>query len=100
LIYESQLHNSDFNTILKASRERDRVLQYSSVGVHKDDLKLLLSGYPIKRQGSQGQQKTFLLALKLAQYDFLKEVNKVKPLILLEYLIVPDKAVEVFPVIL
>jgi DNA replication and repair protein RecF len=44
----------------------------------------MLSEYPIKKQGSQGQQKTFLLALKLAQYDFLKEVNKVKPLILLD----------------
>ena len=84
LIYDSQLHGNEFDAILKAAREKDRLLQYSTVGIHKDDLKLMLSGYPIKRQGSQGQQKTFLLALKLAQYDFLKKVNKVKPLILLD----------------
>ena len=84
LIYESQLKNNDFALILKNAREKDRIMQYSTVGVHKDDLKLMLSGYPIKKQGSQGQQKTFLLALKLAQYDFLKKVNKVKPIILLD----------------
>ena len=84
LLFDSQLKGADFGVILREAREKDRHLQYSSVGIHKDDLKLMLSGFPIKRQGSQGQQKTFLLALKLAQYDFLKKVNKVKPLILLD----------------
>jgi DNA replication and repair protein RecF len=84
LIYDSQLIGSDFSAALREAMEKDRALQYTSVGVHKDDLKLELSGYPIKKQGSQGQQKTFLLALKMAQYDFLKEVSNVKPLILLD----------------
>jgi len=84
LNYDSQLIEKDFALLLKDAREKDRVLQYTSKGVHKDDLKLMLSGYPIKKQGSQGQQKTFLLALKLAQYDFLKEINEVKPIILLD----------------
>jgi len=84
LIYDSQLHDRDFRELLQSSREKDRILQYSTAGVHKDDLKLMLRGYPIKKQGSQGQQKTFLLALKFAQYDFLKQVSDVKPLILLD----------------
>jgi DNA replication and repair protein RecF len=84
LNYGSQLIEKDFALLLKDAREKDRVLQYTSKGVHKDDLKLMLSGYPIKKQGSQGQQKTFLLALKFAQYDFLKEINEVKPIILLD----------------
>jgi len=84
LLYDSQLKDNDFGHRLKEAREKDRILQYTTVGVHKDDLKLMLSEYPIKKQGSQGQQKTYLLALKLAQYDFLKKINKVKPLILLD----------------
>lgn len=84
LKYDSQLFGEDFRSRLDNAREKDRMLQHTTVGVHKDDLKLMLSGYPIKRQGSQGQQKTFLLALKLAQYDFLKKVSQVKPLILLD----------------
>lgn len=84
LNYESQLSGSDFGSILKNVREKDRIMQFSTAGVHKDDLKMMLSGYPIKKQGSQGQQKTYLLALKLAQYDFIKKVNNVKPLILLD----------------
>lgn len=84
LSYESQGNESNWYEALLANREKDRILQYSSVGIHRDDLKLELKGFPIKRQGSQGQQKTFLLALKLAQYDFLKKVSTYKPLILLD----------------
>ena len=59
--------------------EKDKILQFSSVGIHKDDLNLLISGMPIKKFGSQGQQKTFLIALKLAQFDFIKEKSGMKP---------------------
>ncbi len=84
LSYHTQGDQGDWYEQIKAAREKDRLLQYSTVGIHKDDLKLTLKGFPIKRQGSQGQQKTFLLALKLAQYDFLKKISKLKPLILLD----------------
>lgn len=84
LRYQTQGDQADWYELIKKNREKDRILQYSTVGIHKDDLKLNIKGFPIKRQGSQGQQKTFLLALKLAQYDFLKKISKIKPLILLD----------------
>jgi len=84
LSYNSQGDQGSWYDQLVMHREKDRMLQFSTVGIHKDDLKLSLKGYPIKKQGSQGQQKTFLLALKLAQYDFLKKVSKIKPVILLD----------------
>ena len=57
---------------LRPSINKDRMLQYTSVGIHKDDLDFSIKGYPIKKFGSQGQQKSFLIALKLAQFDFIK----------------------------
>lgn len=84
LRYQSQGDKQDWYDQLLANRDKDRLLQYTTVGTHKDDLVLTLKGFPIKRQGSQGQQKTYLLALKLAQYDFLKKVSQIKPLILLD----------------
>jgi DNA replication and repair protein RecF len=70
--------------LMKDSREKDKQLQFTSVGIHRDDLILELSGYPMKQQGSQGQQKTYLVALKMAQYDFLKKISNVRPIILLD----------------
>ncbi len=64
--------------------ERDRVLQYTSVGTHKDDLSFEIDGYPVKKFGSQGQQKSYLIALKLAQFDFIKKQSNVKPILLLD----------------
>ncbi|PCI35641.1 MAG: DNA replication and repair protein RecF [Flavobacteriaceae bacterium] len=84
LRYKSQLQEADFMDLLDASLERDRVLQYTSVGVHKDDLVFEIDGFPVKKFGSQGQQKSFLVALKLAQFDFIKEQSKVKPILLLD----------------
>jgi len=84
LSFQTQGNKGDWYEQIKANREKDRILQYSTVGIHRDDLKLSLKGFPIKRQGSQGQQKTFLIALKLAQYDFLKQISEIKPLILLD----------------
>ena len=72
------------NELLSQNLERDKVLQYTSIGLHKDDLDFEITEVPIKKFGSQGQQKTFLIALKLAQFDFIKKVAKVNPIVLLD----------------
>ncbi len=82
--YDSALHNQDFKTLLQESLQKDRVLQYTSKGIHRDDLMLTMLDYPLKKVGSQGQQKTFLIALKLAQFDFLKKQSGYTPLLLLD----------------
>ena len=60
------------------------MLQYTSVGIHKDDLDFSIKDYPVKKFGSQGQQKSFLIALKLAQFDFIKIQSGVTPILLLD----------------
>ena len=70
--------------LLYQNLERDKVLQYTSVGIHKDDLDFEITEVPIKKFGSQGQQKSFLIALKLAQFDFLKKITHVNPIVLLD----------------
>ncbi len=82
--YQSQLHEQPMLEVLKSFLERDRVNQYSGGGIHKDDLSLKIDDRKVKKYGSQGQQKSFLIALKLAQYDFLKSQQGVKPLLLLD----------------
>jgi DNA replication and repair protein RecF len=84
LIYHSQHEKQDIRERMTATRERDRILGYSTQGIHKDDLEMLLDGYPIKRVGSQGQNKSYLISLKLAQFDFLKRTHKLSPLLLLD----------------
>jgi len=84
LIYKSQVSDCTILDLLEKNIERDRVLQYTSVGVHKDDLLLQIDGYPVKKFGSQGQKKSYLVALKLAQFDFIKEKIHVKPILLLD----------------
>lgn len=84
LVYESQLFYDDFKNLLEKSIDKDRAIQHTSVGIHKDDLILKLNGYPIKRVGSQGQQKTYLVALKLAQFDFISQHTQTKPILLLD----------------
>ena len=84
LVYRSHLSSSDLGSLLKENLKRDRTLQYTSVGIHKDDLLFEMEGYPIKKYGSQGQQKSFLIALKLAQFDFLKAQSKISPILLLD----------------
>jgi DNA replication and repair protein RecF len=84
VVYQSHLETNDFRKILRENLPKDRVLQYTSQGIHKDDLQLTLDGYPIKRIGSQGQQKTLMVALKLAQFDFIRENNGQIPLLLLD----------------
>jgi DNA replication and repair protein RecF len=84
LVYESHLFENDLNTLLKASINKDKALHYTSVGIHKDDLSFNIENHPIKKFGSQGQQKSFLIALKLAQFDFIKAQSGVNPILLLD----------------
>jgi DNA replication and repair protein RecF len=84
VVYESHLHKGNFRNVLNAALEKDRLLQFTTTGIHKDDLLLNIGEYPVKRFASQGQQKSFLIALKLAQFDFMKEIKKQKPILLLD----------------
>ena len=84
LVYESQLLQDDFTQLLKKSIEKDRALERTTAGIHKDDLLFAIHGMPMKKFGSQGQQKSFLIALKLAQYSFLNQRNGFKPILLLD----------------
>lgn len=84
LYYVSQLETQDLFDTLVASRERDRVLGYTSAGIHKDELEMTLNESLIRRVGSQGQNKTYLIALKLAQFVFLSKKGRTTPILLLD----------------
>lgn len=84
LVYQSDLFTDDLKSLLEQNITRDRALQYTSVGVHKDDLSFEIENYPIKKFGSQGQQKSFLIALKLAQFEFVKKQSGEKPILLFD----------------
>ncbi len=84
LNYSSHLQTNDLTLKLRGSRQRDSILGYTTVGIHKDDLDMELDGYPIKRVGSQGQNKSYLIALKLAQFIFLKKAGNATPILLLD----------------
>lgn len=84
LHYNSELHDADMETLLKQNQRRDRALERTSGGVHRDDLEFLIGGHPLKRFASQGQQKSFLFALKFAQYLFLREHLGMNPLLMLD----------------
>lgn len=84
LRYESQLADQPLIELLQQNLQKDRMSQYTNFGIHKDDLVFEISGHPIKKFGSQGQQKSFLIALKLAQFDFLKAHSRVNPILLLD----------------
>ncbi len=84
LSYKSQHDEHDIKARMNATRDRDRMLGYSTQGIHKDELEMLLDNFPIKRVGSQGQNKTYLISLKLAQFNFLKRTHQLSPLLLLD----------------
>lgn len=84
LHYENSLEDREFKTALITSLARDRALHYTTVGPHKDDLEFKINGYDLKKFASQGQQKSYLLALKLAQFEFIKIHKNTKPLLLLD----------------
>lgn len=84
IIYQSDLLINNFSALLQQSIHNDRAAQRTTKGIHKDELEFTIAGYPIKKMGSQGQQKSFIIALKLAQYEFLKQQTSLKPLLLLD----------------
>ncbi len=85
LNYLSHCQRGPLLEVIQRDRMKDRAVGYSLHGVHRDDLEILLNGHPMRREGSQGQQKTFVIALKLAQFAFLKEANShTMPLLLLD----------------
>ncbi|AUC84493.1 DNA replication and repair protein RecF [Polaribacter sp. ALD11] len=84
LLYKSQLLDFSMKDLLQKSLEKDKILQYTSSGIHKDDLSFDIGEYPIKKFGSQGQQKSYLIALKFAQFEFIKQQNEVVPILLLD----------------
>jgi len=82
--YESDLHTRDFAVALKEEINRDLAAERTTIGLHKDDIQFEINGYPLKRFGSQGQSKSFIVALKLAQYRFLSETLDTLPILLLD----------------
>ena len=84
LVYESQLNQAPLEELLRSHLDRDRLLQFTTQGVHKDDLGMEIEGHPIKKFGSQGQQKSFLIALKFAQFQFMKAQVSGTPILLLD----------------
>lgn len=84
ITYESDLNEHPFDRLLETKLQADMAAQRTTKGVHKDDLAFTIGGYPVKKFGSQGQQKSFIIALKLAQYEYLKTRTGIKPLLLLD----------------
>ncbi|GAB4311810.1 MAG: DNA replication and repair protein RecF [Bacteroidales bacterium] len=84
MLYESQLSEKPLNTLLAESIERDRAVRYTTCGIHKDDLVMLINGYPVKKFGSQGQQKSYVIAIRLAQFDLIRQIKGYNPLLLLD----------------
>lgn len=84
LSYDSRLSETDLLQLLNNNLEKDKALQYTSVGIHKDDLIFEIEGHPIKKFGSQGQQKSFLIALKFAQFYLIKDRAGTTPILLLD----------------
>ena len=82
--YDSELSKAGLDQILSASFEKDRILKYTSAGVQRDDFIFTMNGHPIRRYGSQGQQKSFLVSLKFAQYEIMKKNYGFAPILLLD----------------
>lgn len=82
--YTSHLNEGSFAERLERVIERDRILEHTTVGIHKDDLEFLIDGHSLKKYASQGQQKSFLIALKLGQFDFIKSIKNTTPILLLD----------------
>lgn len=84
LSYLSHLNDDNLQHILDDNRERDFLLGYTSHGVHRDDIELQLNGHSMRKTGSQGQCKTYTIALRLAQFEFLKNNTTTTPILLLD----------------
>lgn len=84
ITYRSQLNEFEWATLLGERREKDRILQRTTGGIHRDDLIFTQGGYPLRREASQGQLKTFVLSVKLAQYELLQQQTQRPPILLLD----------------
>ncbi|MFK8101413.1 MAG: DNA replication/repair protein RecF [Saprospiraceae bacterium] len=82
--YQSKLTETDFKDLLEESAEKDRILQRTTTGIHKDDLRFRINDFALKQFASQGQMKSFVLALKLAQYELMQKQKNVQPILLLD----------------
>ncbi len=82
--YRSQLSEDSLRNLLQESRQKDLILQRSSTGIHKDDLLFKIESFPLKKFASQGQLKSYILALKLAQYELVKKEKTCSPILLLD----------------
>lgn len=84
ITYSSHLNEAGFEHVLANALQKDRFVEYTSAGTHKDNLIFTINGYPVKKYASQGQQKSFLIALKLAQFDVIKKQKEIAPILLLD----------------
>ena len=84
MLYESDLSDNSFGDLLQQNLEKDRILTYTAKGIHKDDLLFEMNGIAMKKTASQGQQKSFLIALKLSQMNRIKELTGKTPILLLD----------------
>jgi DNA replication and repair protein RecF len=84
VVYETQLGELDMEGLLASKIDHDRSARYTTVGIHKDDLDFRIDTYPVKKFGSQGQQKSFVIAIKLAQFHYTRQVKGAKPILLLD----------------
>ena len=84
ITYQSQLSKGDFEAMLNEAQDKDRVMEYSTVGIHKDDWEFKMDNYPAKKFASQGQQKSYLLSVKLAQFEFVKQHKQIIPILMLD----------------
>lgn len=84
ITYVSQLEERSLDELLGASVERDRSARFTTCGIHKDDLQFEIDGYPVKKFGSQGQQKSYIIAIKLAQFEHTKNLKGFKPILLFD----------------
>ncbi|MCD4697932.1 MAG: DNA replication/repair protein RecF [Bacteroidales bacterium] len=82
--YESQLNDRKLEELLAITVDKDRQIKYTSCGIHKDDLIFKIDGHPVKKFGSQGQQKSYVIAVKLAQFDYTRDIKNFKPILLLD----------------
>lgn len=84
ITYETELDKASLDELLAVSFEKDRALRYTSSGIQRDDFVFTMNGWPLRRHGSQGQQKSFLVSLKFAQYEIMKKSYGFAPLLLLD----------------
>lgn len=84
LNYKSSLNSTSMKDVFESHRVKDQILGFTSAGIHRDDLESRLDGYSLRALGSQGQLKTFAVALRLAIFRYLKDHKKVTPILLLD----------------